>query len=204
MNSRRSSLQMLTSRNMTENLTLVKANGQEIPNINAYVQPEQIHIEDGNLPIEEGDTLRRVLKNGLIEEYLVLDRGYYSGGNLVSSHYQSKVRKKTAITHPAPVNNNYAVNGDNSRINIGSSDYSTNTVNAGDVSLFTGLRKAIETHVKDESQRTLILERVTEMEATQQTPDFTAKYQAFIQQAANHMIVVTSFIPALSQLLLSH
>jgi hypothetical protein len=199
---RHSALFLAKRAQATEQVTLIKVDGEEIPNITALVQPDKITLEDGSLRVEEGDTIRRTLRNGFVEEYVVLDRGYYSGSHLTYAHYQAKVRKKTAITHPAPISNNYHVTGENSRINIGSTDNSSNIVNsAGDAELFAGLRKAIENHVEDEKQRALILARIADMEATQKTPDFTAKYQAFIQQAANHMTIVTPFIPALTQLL---
>lgn len=187
-----------------EVFTLIRANGQETPNIQAEFQPEEILIHDGNLLIEEGDTLRRALKNGLTEDYLIIDRGYISGGEHFSPYYRAKVWKKTAISHPPSVSNNYHVTGNNSRINVDSLDSSTNNVNASDVALFNDLRKAIETHVEDEEQRRLILGRVTDMEAAHKTPHFKAKYEALIQQAANHIIILTPFIPQLTQLAVAH
>lgn len=187
-----------------EVLTLIRTNGQETSNIQVEFQPDEIRIDDGDLLIEEGDTLRRTLKNGLIEDYLIIDRGYISGGGHFSPYYRAKVRKKTAINHPPSVSNNYHVTGNNSRINVDSSDSSTNTVNASEAALFNDLKKAIELHIEDEEQRRLILERVTDMEAAHKTPHFKAKYEALIQQAANHIIVLTPFIPQLTQLAVAH
>ena len=189
-----------------ENLTLIKANGQEIPDISLFFSANEFKIPDGNLSIVEGDTFRRVLKNGDVEEYVVLDRGYHSGGVLkeMSPHYEAKVRKKTVLPDLPPVSNTYNVAGENSRININSTDHSTNIVNTGDDDLFSGLRKAIENQIKDEVQRELILKRLADMEATQKTSSFNVKYQAFIEEAANHMTIIAPFIPQLTQLLTGH
>ncbi|OOR59994.1 hypothetical protein BGP34_04095 [Bacillus mycoides] len=59
----------------TQEVSLLKQNGQCIDDIEAHIQSKVIFIEDISIPIEEGDKILRVLPNGLSETYLVLDRG---------------------------------------------------------------------------------------------------------------------------------
>jgi hypothetical protein len=84
---------------LRDTVSLVKADGQRYDNIKALVQPKKIFIADASLPIEEGDRITRELPNGLVESYLVLDRGYYAAvPDMVAAHYQVKIRKETAIS----------------------------------------------------------------------------------------------------------
>ena len=75
---------------MTDRVTLVKANGERREGIKANVQPATILIDDGNVPLEEDDVLERTLPNGMIERYLVLDRGYFAAWQGHPAHYQAK------------------------------------------------------------------------------------------------------------------
>ncbi|MCP3776705.1 hypothetical protein NLX71_26050 [Paenibacillus sp. MZ04-78.2] len=82
---------------MNDKVKLVKADGEQIDNIKARVQPDMILIDDASLPIEEGDKIFRDLSNGLSESYLVLDRGFNERTLNIPAHYQIKVRKESAI-----------------------------------------------------------------------------------------------------------
>jgi hypothetical protein len=62
-----------------------------------------IFIADETLLIEEGDRITRQLPNGLIESYLVLDRGYISPIQGIDAHYQVKVRKETTMERESPI-----------------------------------------------------------------------------------------------------
>jgi ElaB/YqjD/DUF883 family membrane-anchored ribosome-binding protein len=85
-------------RTLRDVVSLVKVDGQRYDNIKALVQPKLIFIADASLPIEEGDRITRELPNGLVESYLVEDRGYYSAIQAMDAHYQVKVRKETAVS----------------------------------------------------------------------------------------------------------
>lgn len=77
-----------------DKVTLLKKNGSQITDVKAIVQSNEIFIDDGNLPIEEGDKFIRILPNGLSESYLVLDRGFYDAWEGIDAHYQVKVIKE--------------------------------------------------------------------------------------------------------------
>ena len=94
---------------MKDKVSLIKQDGSEYLDISALVEPKMIFINDGNLPIEEGDKLIRRLSNGLIESYLVLDRGFFEKQMGFPAHYQVKVQKESARALTQPVSNRITI-----------------------------------------------------------------------------------------------
>ena len=85
-------------RNMLrDRVTLVKQDGRRFENVRASVQSDKIFTDDPKLPIEEGDRFERSLPSGLLETYVVTDRGFMEGMGGISSHYRSKVEKAVAV-----------------------------------------------------------------------------------------------------------
>jgi len=155
------------------------------------------------IPLEEDDKIYRILPNGLVETYIVLDRGFYSASHGIRGHYQAKVRKERSIKKAEykSITNVNNVSGNNSRVNINSTDNSLNYVNNSSM-LFKDLKKALLT-IEDDKAKIESIELLKEMEDTKNTPSFLNKYQSFIGILANHMTLIAPFIPALTQLILS-
>ena len=185
---------------MPDVVMLRKQNGQEYQNIRADVQPDVIFIDDGKIPLEEGDHIVRELSNGLDETYLVLDRGFWSGGGRLGDHYQAKVRKVTAITADTPPVV-YNVSGPNARVNIHSYDASTNVVDVSPERLFEQIREAVAKGVQAPDRKAEILSAVGEVEAAGDSKARLKAYQRLIAIAADHMTLLGPFIPGLTQLL---
>ncbi len=199
--SRRSENPLSQSMQARDKVTIIKANGDKIESIMADVQSRVVFFNDGRLPIEEGDRIERILPNGLVEAYEVTERGYYNRPHPHGS-YQSKVRKITTLAsamNPTTVINN--INGSNTRLNVNSTDASTNIVNVGTDQLFERLRGEIASQVANSTSRDAMLERVRELEAAVGTPTFAQRYQQLLSIAADHMTVLLPFLPALTQLL---
>jgi hypothetical protein len=111
-------------------VTLVKKDGTIAKEgIKAQVSKGAIITFDGSLPIEPGDHFVRIQESGLAEDYVVIDPGYTSGigGRAgIPNHFQSKVRRSDApAAPPSTIINN--LHGANARVNINSTDNSTNT-----------------------------------------------------------------------------
>jgi hypothetical protein len=94
----------------------------------------------------------------------------------------------------------YIFSGDNARVNINSTDRSVNVVVNAD-NVFAGLQHQIENHVTDQTERTILLEKLGALEEAKGTKSFSERYQEFIATAANHITLVAPFIPVLTQLL---
>jgi len=187
---------------MQDRVTLLKKSGKRFENIMASVQKDKIFTNDKRIPIEEGDVFERKLPSGIIERYTVLDAGYYEGMGGIESHYQSIVRKETKIEPRAqPSQTVYNLIGPNSRVNIHSVDDSTNLVGIEPAELFNRLRAAMKQSVLDSELLEKLQQKVNDLEKTQGTSNFLARYQEFIALAANHMTILAPFIPALTQML---
>ena len=87
-----------------------------------------------------------------------------------------------------------------SPIGIGSHVNQSLSGRLGDVTVFEGLRKAIN-KVEDKGDRANLIAGVEAMEKAHKTPDFVTRYSNFIALAAKHMTIISPFIPALTALL---
>ena len=125
----------------------------------------------------------------------------------IPAHYQSKVRKNTAESPPSPrpaagPQVVYNLIGPNTRVNIQSSDSSTNVVSVESAVLFDNLREAIQKSSLDSTVAQELIQNVNAMQSAAGTKTFGDRYKEFIAVAADHMTLVAPFLPALTQLLL--
>ena len=102
------------------------------------------------------------------------------------------VEERPKETH---VNQTFNVHGPNARVNIDSTDISTNIVNQGIP--FSELRKAIESGVADGVERATLLERLTNLEMATDRESGAKRYQAFIASAHHHVALIGPYLPAL-------
>lgn len=123
----------------------------------------------------------------------------------IDAHYQCDVRKETSMQYrewsSGITNHFYRAN---SRVNIGSTDNSSNFNNFQSDKRFDEIRAAIRSCITSWNESGKLLELVDELEETKGTPSFNDKYKSFMELAANHIGVISPWIPALSQLLSSN
>lgn len=193
----------MLSNMLKDKVTLIKKDGERYENIKASVQKEIIFIDDASLPIEENDRFIRKLSNGLEESYIIIDRGFYEKFSGVNAHYQCEVQKETSQQFKQWASNvtTYNFHGSNSRVNVNSTDNSTNTVNISKENVFSELKFALQQGITSDEGLDELLASVDDMEASKGSPAFTSKYQRFIDTAASHMTVIAPFIPMLSHFL---
>ena len=101
------------------------------------------------------------------------------------------------VPHAQPLTIN--VSGTNARVNLGSTDNSSNTYTAATTNVFQDLRATIPDQVSMELRAELI-DRIEQMERSVGKPTFISRYNDFIQSAANHLAVFAPLLPALSAL----
>lgn len=179
----------------TEKITLIKKTGETIKDIEANVQTKKIFSEDASIIIEEGDVFERILPNGAIEQYLVIDRGFYKGMRGMPDHYQTSVEKVTARKEKQ---NNivYNINSESGKINVNSIDNSTTiTLTENDEKTFETLLSIAKS--MDNSEE--IAENILAMKSQIGKPEFGKKYNDFIQSVANHMTIFAPFIPTITK-----
>ena len=179
---------------------IIKQNSSVIDDVMALFDRELILIEDGSLPIEEGDIIERTLPSGLKEQYLVTDRGFCNAFHGFPAHYQIKFEKLSNY-RKAPqgsVINNYVIS-DTDKVNINSTDNSVTVYNLNeqDKALFETLKTLAEQLPNGKETQEII----SDMEASIGKKTFAERYNVFIQSVANHMTIFSPFIPALTQFL---
>ena len=190
-----------------DRVTLVKKDGRRFENLPALVQSGLILTYNPKIPIEDGDQFERQLPSGIVDVFTVVDSGFNQRFHSIPAHYQSKVRKNTAeapsrhrpAAGPQVV---YNLIGPNARVNIQSSDLSTNVVSVESAVLFDNLREAIQKSSLDSTVAQELLQNVNAMQSAAGTKTFGGRYKEFIAVAADHMTLVAPFLPALTQLLL--
>ena len=189
-----------------DRINVVKQNGQKLENIRAAVKSSYVGVGDVQPRIEDGDTIERIFPDGFVEEYTVLNSGYESGVAGLPGQYKCKVRKKTAIreqTEPHVVYNlgDISISGPNARLNLHSQDMSSNIVDLNADELFEKLNDAIAEGVEDDEKRLQLQSKVAGLRKTQGTSEFNERYKEFIAVVADHLTLISPFIPALTQLL---
>lgn len=95
---------------------------------------------------------------------------------------------------------NYTVTGPNARVNVGSTDNSTNTVLADNTALFQQLRDIL-IQIPDSSKRAAMASTVESMEQSAGTSSFARHYTHFISLAADHVGLFSALLPAITALL---
>lgn len=109
-------------------------------------------------------------------------------------------RRRLKPKEAAAVNIVYQVSG-YGRVNVGSTDNSVNVITVSQDEIFAKIRNEITTQIPaGESQRNL-LERLTALEAAQNSPSFAERYAELISVAANHMTLLAPFLPALTDMM---
>lgn len=120
----------MLERVLNDRVTLVKADGTvEREDIPSLVTSGKVMIQDTTVPLEVGDHLLRRLESGLVEDFVVDDPVLQQGVGGMRAFYEARVSRSDSPTakHEAEVSqitNNF--HGANSRVNIGSTDNSTN------------------------------------------------------------------------------
>jgi hypothetical protein len=182
-----------------EEVDLIRMNGEVHRNIKATMWGNTIHLKDTLLFIEEGDTIQRVLPNGMQEKYTIINVVYNQSYKSAPASYRLEVEKQTKLQKPAVESIVFNSSGHNTRININSTDNSTNVVaeSITENNVFQKLREAIEQQVTSE-EKEVILSSVDQLEQTKGTSKYVSAYQSFIQTAKDWMTIIGPFIPMLT------
>lgn len=102
---------------------------------------------------------------------------------------------------PVEKESNINIGHINGKVNINSTDNSTN-ISVDSSSIFDGLTNAISNASTIEDQKKAqLLTKVEELKQAEGTVGFVQKYKEFMQNGANHVTVISPFIPALTSLI---
>lgn len=195
----------MISAHHSERIRIVKNDGQVIEGVRALLDADgkHMHIRVKNLPrdvnIDDGDILERLLPNDKAIRYTILDAGYRPGHISIPARYICRIEKVGLSSKDQSATIIYNLSGNNSRLYQGSIDNSTNNVQADSSDqLFNDLINAVSQSITDNTE---LLAIISEMKGNQNNSKFISSYQKFMTSAADHMTVITPFLPALSRLL---
>jgi len=181
-----------------DDIDIVSPEGQVRCRVKGYYSGKQFIIDDMNVDVQPGDEIRRLLPNGKEEAFLVDDPKFYRNGPF-GSHYQVTISRRGSFPRHTGGNYNISISGPNSRVNIGSTDTSTNvTISDG---IFSELRRALNDGISDDAQRLQMTELVARLEKAPDKKGAMAAYQALIASAADHMTLLAPFLPALTDII---
>jgi hypothetical protein len=177
-----------------EQVRIIAPDGAERGSVPAYFAGNTVIIDDMKADMEAGDELRRLLPNGKDDVFRIDDPQYYDTGHF-PAHYQVKVSRKGTFTHNTG-GHYISVTGPNSRVNVGSTDHSTNVSQSGNV--FGDMRQAVQLGVTDPAERSGILGAIDDAEKARGTDKFLSAYQRLVSVAADHIGILGPFLPALA------
>jgi hypothetical protein len=104
-----------------------------------------------------------------------------------------------------PANHTYSASGHNARININSTDHSTNlTIGASSDEVFRQIRQELARLVSDDATRAALINCLEELEQAPSCTSAWENYNKFIALAANHATVLSPFLPPLMIWLSTH
>lgn len=131
-----------------DDIDVVAPDGSVRSSVKGYFSGKQFVIDDMSVDVREGDEIRRSLPNGREEAFVVTDPTCYTAGHF-GPHYQVAVTRRGIFDRNVGGNYTINVSGNNSRVNVGSTDNSSNTVEASGVDVaalaaeLTRLREAV-------------------------------------------------------------
>jgi hypothetical protein len=159
----------------------------------------ELIIIPGDVVVLPGDEIRRKLPNGTEEAFEVVDPTFYNHGLTgMGSHFQVKVRRKGAFPPRSGGNFTIHVAGTNSRVNVNSED---NSVNVAADTVFGDVASALRKGVNDPQKLQEILSALEEMKRERGGSEFLKAYQKFVGVCADHIGVISPFLPALTSML---
>jgi len=186
----------------TDTIRIISKDGSNTSaDLKAHVTPGTIGLYDLSVDVLEGDFVERDLPNNRTERYQIFEANYHDKFSVIPAHYILKVRKTTAISSVPNTKTVYNLHGNNSRVYHNSQDQSNNVMNEANDNVFSLLKQIIEDKILDNQKLLAILD---ELEQSKGKSGYIEKYTAFIANAANHMTLISPFIPILTALIPGH
>lgn len=181
-------------------IDVISPEGEVRCRVAAYGTGNPLVVDDvKTADIRVGDEIRLPLPNGRDEAFTVIDPKYYDSNSIFPPHYQIQIKRKDIYEHNKGGFYNIKLHGDGSRINIGSTDNSVNISNKADT--FSEIKKEIQKFEIDSDVKEKLLESIDGMRDAKTQEQFGSYYHRFIASAANHMTIITPFLPSLTNFL---
>lgn len=176
-----------------EKAILKKRDGREIE-ITASIQSQKIYVRDVTIPFEEGDVIIQTLPSGIKKQYKIIDTICYANSSLAHWEltFEKMINRQDRVARSI-------VNVQAEKIYLNSVDNSVDKQpDEETLAIFNDIRNTLQKGIIGDK---VIIEALDELIASVGSEKYPSKYAEFIQSAANHITIITPFIPFLSDLL---
>ena len=147
-------------------------------------------------PWPEGRTTMRDLMKNTVRAQVRLYVGVSPAG------IRAEIDQRRGAEKPRPqLFTLYHVEADMPRVYVNRADNSVSAVIWANEQLFADIRQKIESCLPQGYERTLILEKLAALEQAQSLRSLAQRYTDFISAAANHIMLLMPFNPALTEML---
>jgi len=150
--------------------------------------------------IETDDILEAHYSNGTQVKYIVIEPGFHEEWNVFAKHYQIKIRPYNEVKdvhHDLP----FSIRNTNGSVIINTNSPHSQIDVQQNVSVFDKIENVIRDN-SEFSNKTELVALVEQMKnSMHDKKTFAQSYGKFISAAANHMTILSPFLPALSAFL---
>ena len=181
----------------TEEIEIFDEYGKYIANVKGFFGKEYLTTTDVSIPIVEGQYIIRKLPNGVNEKYEIINSKYNKGNENVCDFYKLTLKKSTIKNKETKtiINNIYNCE----KVNVDSIDNSVNIkLNNSEELILNEIKKILDSIQENNKEKKELFD---EMCKNIGKKTFLEKYQLFIASMADHITVLTPFIPFLTSLI---
>ncbi len=181
----------------TEEIEIFDEYGKYIANVKGFFGKEYLTITDVSIPIVEGQYIIRKLPNGVNEKYEIINSKYNKGNEDICDFYKLTLKKSTIKNKETKtiINNIYNCE----KVNVDSIDNSVNIkLNNSEELILNEIKKILDSIQENNKEKKELFD---EMCKNIGKKTFLEKYQLFIASMADHITVLTPFIPFLTSLI---
>lgn len=178
----------------------VSSDGRAISELRAQVNgTNEMLVYGDSVPLQVGDQILRKLRNGIEESYEILDAHFQAAhGTDLPAVTQLRVQKQGSVPRAHQASTHIHVTGVGARVNLNSTDSSSNTYHVNADELFQRLFTAID-GLHPGADKDALNASAENLRSTVGTQAYPPAFSRFIEAAKTFMPLITPFLPELSK-----
>jgi len=186
------------SLHLPKQIDVVSPSGELRCTVDGYGGNDSIIIDDvKNADVRVGDEIRLPLPNGREDVFTVVDPKFFETKSGFPAHYQVRLRRKDSFPRHQGGHYDIKVSGDGARVNISSSDSSTNIV--GDNVSFDRLRDSLSSSGLEHGELISLIRYIDDIKHSETKQARATAFQKLIAASSSCMPIITPFLPFLTR-----
>lgn len=187
----------------TEEIEILDNLGNQVTKVKGLFRKEGLTITNVSIPIVEGEYVLRKLPNEINEKYIIINSKYNKGHGKICDFYKLKLQKeglKEGLLVKEKYEKNVITNNfyNCEKVNIDSIDNTINVkLNNNEKEILKKIEQIIDNIQNNKENRKLFEEMCNSIGKK----SFVEKYQSFISSMADHITILSPFIPFLTSLI---